>query len=30
MTERIGVTYLYLPQAGGTYHLALFYDKGDG
>ncbi len=32
MTERIGVTYLpVVPIFGGpAYHMALFYDKGDG
>jgi hypothetical protein len=28
MTEQIGVT--YLPVVGGTYHMALFYENGDG
>jgi hypothetical protein len=28
MAEQIGVT--YLPVVGGAYHMALFYDNGDG
>jgi hypothetical protein len=28
MTEQIEVT--YLPVVGGAYHMALFYDNGDG
>jgi|GEM_PF-5232121 len=32
MTEKIGVTYLPVitPLEGSAYHMALFYDKGDG
>jgi hypothetical protein len=31
MTQRIGVTYLPMfPNSSAPYHMALFYDKGDG